>query len=81
MGFRKRKVRIRGKTIEIFYPLGFILSAEPSSAPLSTCSGFAYFFLAREFSLFYYLFDVVWFSEFPKEEIRREADRAKANEI
>jgi len=54
---------------------------EPSSAPLSTCSGFAYFFLAREFSLFYYLFDAVWFSDFTIEEIRREVDRAKANEI
>jgi hypothetical protein len=54
---------------------------EPSSAPLSTCSGFAYFFLARESSLFYYLFDAVWFSDFTIEEIRREADRAKANEI
>ena len=74
-------MRIRGKTVEIFYPLGFILSAEPSSAPLSTCSGFAYFFLAREFSLFYYLFDVVWLSEFSIEEIRREVDRAKANEV
>ena len=81
MGFRKRKVRIRSKTVEIcssFRPCFYLWN--PAQLHYQHVLDLLTSFL-QESLVYSIIYLMLYGFEFTIEKIRREVDRAKANEI